>query len=83
MVQFIKHKSLSTYDIHNILKYTEYEVDYKNVHKKIKNFISLGLIEKTSPNKTVVHGAIHYKLTSSGLFYLLSDIDDENLDLIN
>jgi replication initiation and membrane attachment protein DnaB len=90
LIQFLKNIVLTTYDIYKILKNTAYNADYKNIHKKIKNFISLGLIEKVNQervykeyNKLAEHGKVYYRLSSVGLFYLLSDLVEDEVTFEN
>jgi hypothetical protein len=60
----------SAYTIFTILKDKNRPIAYKNVHTRIKRLEYLKLIQK-SPGK-FARRAIKYKLTTQGLFYLLS-----------
>lgn len=64
--------SLSTYEIYIRLKSTNFSMAYVNVHKRVKNLLSLDLVKVTEGiQKTSLHAAKFYTLTSAGLFYLL------------
>ncbi len=80
LYQFLKNKEVSTYQICSLLKNTEFEAEYKNVHKKIKNFHDSNLIKITK--KVREHGAIYYSLTSTGLVYLLSQLEKSRTHLL-
>ena len=84
LFQFINNKTnlLSTEDLHKILENTPFsEIDYKNILKKIKRFLELGLIKKSKPEKMPDSpNVIFYKLTSAGLVYLLSKINDYEMN---
>lgn len=77
LFQFTKSRELSTYQIAKALKTTKYEVDYKNVHKKIKRFLNCGLIEKTE-TKDRRHNSQFYRLTSAGIFALFYHLRGES-----
>ncbi|HJT83297.1 MAG TPA: hypothetical protein VJ697_02345 [Nitrososphaeraceae archaeon] len=78
LYQFIKFNNyLSTNDICNLLKYTVYEADYKNILKKMKYLHLLGLIEVVKPDKLPERrNMIFYKLSSSGIIYLFHKLTD-------
>lgn len=86
LYQFSKNKYLSTYQVHRLLNNTRYKSEYKNVHKKVQNLLSLDLIEKLPRNlNNIQHGAIYYKLTSTGVFYLMLNSDSyllEDIEII-
>jgi hypothetical protein len=67
--------SLSTYEIYTRLKSTNFSMAYVNVHKRVKNLLLLDLIREVKVTegiqKTSLHAAKFYTLTSAGLFYLL------------
>lgn len=67
---------LSTYEIYTRLKSTNFSMAYVNVHKRVKNLLLLDLIREVKVTeeiqKTSLHAAKFYTLTSAGLFYLLS-----------
>jgi hypothetical protein len=50
-------------------------IAYKNVHTKIQKLYKLNLIQKkkNKENKESIHGAIYYKITKLGIFYLLKN----------
>jgi hypothetical protein len=84
LIQFIKNPYLSTYEVCKILESSDYSADYKNIHKKVKKLLSLGLLKKTKPenlNKIPEHGSIYYEITSAGLFYLLGHVYEDEIDL--
>lgn len=70
LCQFARTKELSAYRLTNSLQNKEYNVDYKNVHKKVKRFRKDELIIRT---KTLdrKHGSIFYRLTSMGIIAVL------------
>lgn len=70
LCQLAKSKELSTYEICNSLKSTEYKADYKNVHKKIQRFCKSGFIVKTKIDHRQ-HSAVYYRLTSLGIIGIL------------
>lgn len=84
LFQFINNTSnlLSTEDLHKILENTPFsEIDYKNILKKIKRFLKLGLIKKSKPEKMPERpNVIYYKVTSAGLVYLLSKMNDYQMN---
>jgi hypothetical protein len=51
---------------------------YKNVHKRVKRLYELNLIEKEE--KQYERGAIYYRLSTGGIYYL---IHNKNLEFIN
>jgi len=74
---FIKYPVASTYAVHRSLsedyKEANKTINYKNVHLRVKHLHKNGLIEKNieDNNKNNIHGAINYKISSFGIFYLL------------
>ena len=81
LYQFATSKSLSTYQVFSLLKKTMYKSEYKNVYKKVQNLLSLNLIEKLPKTlDNIEHGAIYYKITSIGIFYLMENMQS-GLDL--
>ncbi|MGD9534597.1 MAG: hypothetical protein AB7V56_12625 [Candidatus Nitrosocosmicus sp.] len=84
LLQFLKKHYLSTYEVCKILESSDYSADYKNIHKKIKKLLSLGLLYKMKPermNKIPEHGSIYYEITSAGLIYLLSHVYEDEIEL--
>jgi hypothetical protein len=76
LYQYSKNQFLSTYQVQRLLKNTKFQSEYKNVHKKIQNLLALGLIEKLPRTlDRIEHGAIYYKLTTTGVFYLILNSD--------
>jgi hypothetical protein len=88
---FAENSYLSAYQVrslHNsrqklwIYKHTQKQepnpMIYKNVHKRVKRLYELKLIEKEE--KWSEHGAIYYRLSTGGIYYL---IHNKNLDFIN
>ncbi|HJT83300.1 MAG TPA: hypothetical protein VJ697_02360 [Nitrososphaeraceae archaeon] len=84
LYQFAKSKSLSTYQVFSLLKKTAYKSEYKNVYKKVQNLLSLNLIEKLPKSlDNMEHGAIYYKITSIGIFYLMENMkSDLNFEIL-
>ena len=75
LYQFATSKSWSTYQVFNLLKKTHYKSKYENVYKKVQNLLSLNLIEKLPKTlDNIGHGAIYYKITSLGIFYLMENM---------
>ena len=49
-------------------------LDYKNVHRRVKRLFDLGLIcEDKQPIRPSIHGAIYYKLTDFGVYYVIKN----------
>jgi hypothetical protein len=72
LYQFGTAEYLSTYQVFKLLKETQYSSGYENVHKKVQTLLSLNLIEKMPKNLgNTDHGAIYFKITSAGIFYLM------------
>lgn len=74
---FVKRKICSTYQCYKDLK-AAYEqedktITYKNVYKRIQKLYESNLIEKVKDrnDEETKHGAIFYRLTSFGVFYLI------------
>lgn len=74
---FVKRKICSTYQCYKDLK-SKYEqegktITYKNVYKRIQKLYESDLIEKANnkDNEETKHGAIFYRLTSFGVFYMI------------
>ena len=65
LAQFTRTAELSAYQV---CKNLENHTSYKNVHKKVKFLLSLGLIQESK--KGWKHGAIYYNLSPYGVFYL-------------
>ena len=84
LYQFATSKSLSTYQVFSLLKKTMYKSEYKNVYKKVQNLLSLNLIEKLPKTlDNIEHGAIYYKITSIGIFYLMENMEsDLNFEIL-
>jgi hypothetical protein len=53
---------------------------YKNVHNRIKRFYELKLIEKEE--KESKHGAIYYRLSTGGIYYLIHNMSREFFGLL-
>lgn len=68
---FVYAYELTAYDIFKTLEKNNSKISYKNTHKKIQNLSKLKLIEKTHEDFHK-HGSIFYKLTTLGVFYILS-----------
>jgi hypothetical protein len=80
LYSFVKRKICSTYQCYKDLK-TAYEqedktITYKNVYKRVQKLYESNLIEKVNKkqHEETKHGAIFYKLTSFGIFYLVKNI---------
>lgn len=74
---YIKNPVASTYSVHRSLV-TEYKelnktINYKNVHLRVQQLHKNGLIEKIieANNKNNIHGAINYRISSFGIFYVI------------
>ena len=91
LIFFAENSYLSAYQVrslHNspqnlwiykrIRKHEPKPMAYKNVHNRIKRFYELKLIEKEE--KESEHGAIYYRLSTGGIYYL---IHNKNLEFIN
>src|SRR6187200_740819 len=79
LMQYLERPYLSTYQIFIILKKMgkNYEMAYKNVHKRIKQLHSLKLIEiigkeSIDTERESMHNPKYYRLTTGGLFHLIS-----------
>lgn len=83
---FVQQNAASTYQCFKYLnEKKKIKISYKNVHKKIGKLLSLQLIMQNNQrsdskdneylrNVTIYkHGAIYYKLSSLGLFYIISN----------
>jgi hypothetical protein len=82
--QFLKDYYLSKSEIKKMLKYTDFKAAYSNVKEKIDKFLYLGLIENIKPHRQAYiadlkGGKIYYRLTLSGLFYVLKEIQLEDI----
>jgi hypothetical protein len=88
---FVENSRLSAYQVcslHNsrqklwTYKLTQKQqpnpMDYKNVHKRVKRLYELNLIAKEE--KQSKRGAIYYRLSTGGIYYL---IHNKNLEFIN
>ena len=81
LYSFIEKHISSAYDCSKYLKeyYKKVEnrsIAYKNVHTKIQKLYKLNLIQKEENNKEnneSIHGAIYYRITRLGIFYLLKN----------
>jgi hypothetical protein len=69
-LRMIMGESKSAYAIYSILKEQGRGIAYKNVYTKIKRLEELKLVEKVPGS--FARRAINYRLTTQGLFYLLS-----------
>lgn len=69
---FISSGSLSVSDVFKKMIPTGIWSAYKNVHKKVQRLLSLNLITKDKTYKSK-RGEIMYRLTSEGIFYILSN----------
>ncbi len=78
--KFLLDYYLSVSDIEKILKDTDFEAKHKNIDKKKKKFLRLGLIEKENKLSDKVYIAKldkrkkYYKLTPCGIFCVLKEI---------
>jgi hypothetical protein len=74
---FLKYPKSSTYGIHQIIesdyKKKDKTINYKNVYERVKMLLENGLIVeiKGKGGKYRKHGAILFKITNFGIFYLL------------
>lgn len=66
------------------------KISYKNVHRKVHNLLELGLITKKDESDKEIekHGAIYYRLSQYGIFYVLNkrltrDILEINLAVLH
>jgi hypothetical protein len=66
----IANEPSSAYKLYSSLKSKRNSMAYKNVHKRVKRLEQLSLISEIKSDSS--HGAKFYRLTSEGLFYLLS-----------
>jgi hypothetical protein len=66
----IANEPSSAYRLYSFLKSKRNSMAYKNVHKRVKRLEHLSLISEIKSDSS--HGSKFYKLTSEGLFYLLS-----------
>ena len=72
---FLQKECNSVYQIYSYLKSTGLKVSYKNVHKKIRKLLLLQLIEEQEVYEPK-HGAIYYRLSEYGIYYLfLKNLD--------
>jgi DNA-binding MarR family transcriptional regulator len=69
-LHFIMGEPKSAYTIFSLLKEKNRPIAYKNVHTRIKRLEDLKLIQKSQGR--FARRAIKYKLTTQGLFHLLS-----------
>ena len=69
---FAWEKSLSAYQLCAKLKSTRSEMAYKNVNKRVRNLVSLNLIQETKAdgNNINKHKARYYSLTEFGIYQL-------------
>jgi hypothetical protein len=76
--QFLIAGYMSTSDLTKVLGSTDFQSSYKNVKKKIDEFIRLGLIVETSQklDPSLDGRKKAYKLTSAGLFWAILTLDD-------
>jgi hypothetical protein len=70
LIYFVFGEYTSTYAIYSNHKKQDRVISYKNVHKKVRRLFSLGLIKVAKRSQK--HGAIFYRLSTLGIFYLLS-----------
>jgi hypothetical protein len=90
---FVENSHLSAYQVrslHNsrqklwIYKLTQKQqpnpMDYKNVHKRVKRLYELNLIEKEG--KQSERGAIYYRLSTGGIYYLIHNKSREFITLL-
>src|SRR5215469_9716292 len=72
---FLQEYNMSTYEIYTCIKSTNFSMAYVNVHKRVRNLHFLNLIREAKfteeIQKTSLHAAKFYTLTSAGIFYLL------------
>ena len=62
----------SAYKLFSILRSRDRPMAYKNVHKRVNRLKELSLIEEVQ-NEKFRRGAKNYRLTTPGLFYLISN----------
>lgn len=72
LAQFVEQKKISTYQIFNNLKNTEYKRAYANVLLRVKELVEQKLIKKTDEIVSP-HAATYYMLTPLGIEFLLFD----------
>ncbi|MDN5868775.1 MAG: hypothetical protein L0H55_15430, partial [Candidatus Nitrosocosmicus sp.] len=86
---FLKYSNSSTYGIHKHIE-SDYKnenksINYKNVYQRVQILLENDLIKEiTRPNgETNKHGAILFKISSFGIFYLLlNNLHRYNKDMI-
>jgi DNA-binding MarR family transcriptional regulator len=78
-LRYIMGNPKASYTIYSILKEKGRPMAYKNVHTRIKRLEDLKLIDK-APGK-FARGAIRYKLTTQGLFYLVSQFIENKFSI--
>lgn len=66
---FVQKEYSSVYQICSYIKSAGLKVSYKNVHKKIRKLLSFHLIEEKEVHEPK-HGAIYYRLSEFGIYYL-------------
>ena len=89
---FASNPRASIYSCFKFLKTKqETKISYKSVHKKVHNLLRMDFIKKIEENldknEIVMHGAIFYKLTDYGIFYVLknrlgNNFFDPSLDVL-
>jgi hypothetical protein len=93
LIFFAENPCLSAYQVwalhnspHNLWRYKRIHKHepkpkiYKNVHKRIKRFYELKLIEKEG--KESEHGAIYYRLSTGGIYYLIHNKSRDFITLL-
>ncbi|HSF50414.1 MAG TPA: hypothetical protein VLA74_06610 [Nitrososphaeraceae archaeon] len=66
---FAINKYITTYQCFKELN-KQKKISYKNVHKRVKKLLELGLIKEVTNNIPTKHGSIFYKLSSFGIYYI-------------
>lgn len=64
------NKKTSTYQLTKFLSTTQFKMNYKNVHKKVKKLQSIQLIEESKEKSIQSHAAIFYQLSDIGVFHI-------------
>ena len=75
--QFLYEDYLSVSKIVEILKETDFKAAPNHAQEKIDKFCNLGLIQevKSTPFFVTGHRSTYYRLTSIGLFYVIKEIE--------
>lgn len=65
----IEKKYFTTYQCYKELN-KQKKISYKNVHKRVKKLYELGILKEVSNISPIKHGAIYYKLSSFGIYFI-------------